>query len=86
MKRETIKLIPPNKKQCQVEKPKGNTFMTLGGVPGLVRCTNKPTVIVAERNPNPEDGQRGSMSMCPECFAVFKKQAQIENYKLRAVL
>lgn len=86
MKTKAVKLIPPNKKQCQAEKPNGNTFMTLGGIPGRVRCTNKPFVIVIEREPNPQDGMRGSMSMCPECFAVFKEQNDITNYKLRAVL
>ncbi len=37
--------------QCQAEKPNGHSFMTLGGRPGLVRCTNKPSVIITEDEP-----------------------------------
>lgn len=68
------KLTPPDKKQCQAMKPNGNTFMTFGGVPSLVRCKNKPTVILTERKPNPKDGQRGSMSLCNDCRDVLLKQ------------
>jgi hypothetical protein len=70
---EKTPLTPPDKKQCQAEKPNGNSFMTLGGKPGRVRCTNKPTVIATEAKPGP-DGQRGTMSLCDECYAVFVKQ------------
>jgi hypothetical protein len=69
-------LTPPDTKRCQAEKPNGATFMSLGGVPKLVRCTNKPTMIATEKEPG-KDGQRGSMSLCDECFAVFQKQAPV---------
>lgn len=69
----TKKLVPPDLKQCQAEKPNGNTFMTLGGQPGLVRCENTPLFIVTEKEPG-EDGQKGSMSLCAECLEVFLKQ------------
>jgi len=62
----SVKLIPPDLKQCQAEKPNGNSFMTLGGVPGLVRCKEKPTVVAYENNPA-EDGLKGSMSLCDSC-------------------
>ena len=68
------KLIPPDKKQCQAEKPNGNNFMTFGGVVGLVRCENKPIWIAKEIIPNPLDGLRGSMSLCDDCRKVFEAQ------------
>ena len=71
---EKVKLIPPDPQRCQAEIPNGHTFMTLGGVPGLVRCSAKPSVIVTEREAGP-DGQRGSMSLCPKCLEVLLKQA-----------
>lgn len=73
MKQKKVKLIPPDRKQCQAEKPNGNTFMTLGGVPGLERCKNKPSVIATERKPG-EDGLRGSMSLCSDCFTKLIEQ------------
>jgi hypothetical protein len=66
-------LIPPDTVQCQAEKPNGHSFMTIGGRPGLERCTNKPTMLVAEAHPG-EDGRIGSMTLCDDCFAVFQKQ------------
>ncbi len=66
------KLIPPDKNQCQAMKPEGchpnaKQFMILG--PGrMVRCSNKPEVIITERKPNAKDGMRGSMSLCPDCL------------------
>ena len=67
------KRIPPDLKQCQAEVPNGYTFMTLGGRPGRVRCSNKPVIIATEVEPG-DDGQIGSMSLCSECFEVFQKQ------------
>lgn len=67
------KLIPPDLKQCQAEKPNGNSFMTLGGVPGLERCRSEPTLIAHESKR--ADGKKsGSMSLCLECSVVCKKQ------------
>lgn len=66
-------LIPPDPDQCQAEVPNEHTFMTLGGVPGRVRCKKRPSVIVTENSPG-EDGKRGYMSLCAECVEVFKKQ------------
>ena len=40
-----------------------------GGV--MERCSNVPTVVVAKRQPG-SDGQQGSMSLCHDCFTVFK--------------
>lgn len=65
-------LIPPDYKQCQTLKPNGNTFMTFGGVPGHVRCTNKPVFIALE--PKRPGSERGSMSVCKACRASCKKQ------------
>ena len=67
-------LTPPDLRQCQAEKPNGYSFMTLGGSPGLERCTATPTVIVTEIHPG-SDGRRGSMALCDECLAVLNQQA-----------
>ena len=67
------KLIPPDPKQCQAEKPNGYTPFTLGGIPGYVRCTNEPTWIATEAKQN-EDGLVGSMSLCDDCKQVMIKQ------------
>ena len=66
-------LIPPDKERCQCMKPNGCTFMSLGGAPGLVRCSDKPTVIVREVRPG-DDGRRGSMSLCDHCLGVMQQQ------------
>lgn len=64
-----VELVPPDPERCQVEKPNGHTFMTLGGSPGLVRCANPPSVIATEiAEPH------GSMSMCADCLSVFNKK------------
>lgn len=47
--------------------------MILGGIPGLERCKNKPTVIAKERKPG-LDGRKGSMSLCDNCQEAFIKQ------------
>lgn len=66
-------LIPPDRKRCQAEKPNGANFMTLGGRPELVRCSNKPSVIATETKPG-EDGRKGSISLCADCLKVFQRQ------------
>ena len=77
-------LTPPDIKRCQVEKPNGHTFMAFGGVPGLVRCEAKPSVIVSEKEPGP-DGQKGSMSMCLGCLEVFSKQAGLDGHTVKEI-
>lgn len=66
-------LIPPDKTQCQAEKPNGANAFTLGGRPELIRCRKKPSVIVSEKVPA-SDGQQGSMALCADCLDVFNKQ------------
>lgn len=68
-----INIKPPDPKQCQAEKPNGCTFLTLGGKPELVRCTNAPVAIATEKHPG-DDGHIGSMSLCADCREVFIKQ------------
>lgn len=60
-----VKLIPPDKKQCQAEILEGS-FMTLGPR-RYVRCASKAVYIAKENKPN-SDGQRGSMSLCDDCL------------------
>jgi hypothetical protein len=72
-KKKLKPLILPDLTRCQAEKPNGNSFMTLGGKPGLERCKDKPTVIVTEAVPG-SYGRRGSMSLCHHCWSVALKQ------------
>jgi len=70
------KLEPPDYKRCQAEKKEGS-FMTLG--PRYIsRCKNKPVVVLVERKKD-KDGLQGSMSLCQECFDIFKK---VDNRKV----
>lgn len=66
-------LTPPDYKQCQVYKPNGVNFVTLGGSPKMIRCKNKPAYTATENAPG-EDGKIGSMSLCPECADIMKQQ------------
>lgn len=66
-------LTPPDLERCQAEKPNGHSFMTLGGVPGLERCTNKSTFILTEKKAG-KDGQKGSMTLCNDCLNKFGEQ------------
>lgn len=66
-------LTPPDLECCQAERPNDNSFMTLGGVVGRVRCKNKPTKLLTENKPG-KDGRIGSMTLCDHCFGVFQEQ------------
>ncbi len=66
-------LTPPDKARCQAEVPNGHSFMTLGGSPGRVRCSNVPTLIAKENQPG-KDGRKGSMSLCESCAKVFVQE------------
>lgn len=66
-------MIPIDKERCQAEKPNGENFMTLGGGHKMIRCNERPTVIITETHIGP-DGLRGSMCLCDECLKVAKKQ------------
>ena len=63
-------LTPPDFNRCQVEKPNGNSFMTFGGKPELIRCINEPTYILHEKIKQ-EDGLQGCMSCCIDCKNAF---------------
>lgn len=78
--KKRIKLIPHDKKQCQAEKPNGNSFMTLGGVPGLSRCKNKPVVIIVEKRK-----PKGSMSLCKECWTVAIQQLGEKTFNVKPI-
>lgn len=66
-------LTPPDLGRCQAERPNGHSFMTLGGRPGLERCTEKPVWIATEAQPG-ADGLVGSMSLCDHCRGVMVEQ------------
>lgn len=74
---------PLDTARCQAEKPNGYTFMTLGGIPGLERCRNKPEVVVTETQPA-KDGKIGHMTLCDGCLTVFKKTR--ENWRTGYVI
>jgi hypothetical protein len=66
------KLTPPDYDRCQGESKNNNPF-TMGGVIGRwVRCNQKPTTLLEEMSPG-EDGKMGSMTLCDDCLAIFKK-------------
>ncbi len=85
-KQAKVKLTPPDRKQCQAMKPNGNTFMTLGGVPGRVRCRKPAWCIIYELKPNPKDGQKGSMSLCKECLQVFYQQEGSTKVRMEQIV
>ena len=66
-------MIPIDKERCQAEKPNGANAFTLGGVPKMIRCKNKPTVIATETKAG-SDGLKGSMTMCDDCLKVAEEQ------------
>ena len=70
MKKETM--LPIDVEQCQALVPNGNTFMTFGGKPGLIRCKNKPSWVAIEKEAS--EGERGGMSLCNDCKAVCERQ------------
>ena len=63
-------MTPADPERCQAEVWNGNTFMTHGGIPGRVRCNNKPVVIAYELEAA-EDGYAGCMALCAQCRDVF---------------
>jgi hypothetical protein len=83
VRKAPAELIPADPKRCQAEVPNGHSFMTLGGVPGRVRCNNEPAMIINERIAS-TDGRRGSMSLCERCFTVFR--VQMPNANVSVVL
>ena len=83
---EKTKLIPPDTKRCQAEKPNGLSFMSLGGQPGLVRCRNIPIVVITEIVPKVKSEPQGSMSLCPWCWKVYMKQEGMENVTVEPIL
>jgi hypothetical protein len=77
-KKDAPKIAPLDVDRCQAEKPNGASFMTFGGVPRLERCNSVPSYVLVETKED-EDGLRGAMTVCSECFEVFKKQVGVSN-------
>lgn len=79
-----VTLEPPDRLRCQCLRPnKTWSPFNLGPADVLPsgekvggsrrvdrrwRCNNPPVCIVEETRPNPEDGLRGTMSLCGDCF------------------
>mgnify|MGYP000491692221 FL=1 len=77
-------MIPVDKDRCQAEKPNGESFMTIGGGHKMVRCSNKPTVIITETVAG-KDGLFGSMSLCDDCLKVAEKQLPEGYIKVKSI-
>lgn len=89
MKRQAIKLVPPDPKQCQANKltgcwPDAQHFMALGSGE-IEQCANKPCVIITEKKKNPKDGLVGSMSLCIDCWAEAIKQLGAETFTVKPI-
>ena len=65
-------LQPINVDHCQALIPNGNTFMTLGGVPGLIECRKVPQWLATEVKVR--EGMRGSMALCHDCKDTCETQ------------
>lgn len=74
MAKKKIKLIPPDRKKCQVRKY--NPWMLGGSV--YSRCANKPDYIVYGEAPD-TDGQKGSQSVCKSCRKEWEKRTGIKG-------
>lgn len=66
-------LVPPDRNRCQAEITSYHPFVMGGQVHRTERCTNKPVLLVKEKEAG-SDGLRGSMTLCQSCYAVFLKQ------------
>ncbi len=64
-------LKPPDLKRCQGEQRVYQPFTMGGVVSRFERCGNKPSVVATETEPG-DDGQKGSMSVCPSCLVALK--------------
>ena len=67
------RLIPADPLRCQSIITPAHSPFAFGPRPKPTRCENKPATIATETRAQ-KDGQRGSMSLCSECWAVFNKQ------------
>jgi len=70
-KKEPAQLVPPDLKQCQVEKSTYSPFILGGKVHDWKRCPSAAAVLVTERDPG-GDGLRGSMTMCMACLQIYQ--------------
>jgi hypothetical protein len=79
-------LEPPDLARCQGEWTTYNAWVMGGNVYQRTRCPKPPTVIITETEPGP-DGQRGSMSLCDSCLAVFleKDNRAVDIQQVEAV-
>lgn len=74
-------LTPPDLERCQALGPKLGPF-TMGGVIGSrERCSNRPTVLIAEINSG-ADGRIGSMALCDACLAVARAQPGVPDFSV----
>jgi hypothetical protein len=78
-----MKLIPPDKRQCQGEHQVG-AFAMGGRIGERTRCTNKPIVIVTEKR-KAKDGLIGSMSLCESCLRVAEKQLGSDFFTVKEI-
>lgn len=84
LKKALKPLIPPDLERCQAEVPNGYSFMTLGGVPGRVRCSEKPSCIAYETKPG-KDGRMGAMSLCVRCFPICVQHVGADKLRFELI-
>lgn len=66
--------VPPDLKRCQAcPNMLSWSPFTLGPRPKPERCTNRPYCVAVENKSAVEDGKIGSMALCTQCLALFRK-------------
>ncbi len=79
-------LEPVDTGQCQCEHNTYNPFIMGGPVYHMVRCEDKPSVVVTKKKED-EHGQKGAMSLCNKHLLAFIKKygAGVMNYRLESM-
>jgi hypothetical protein len=66
-------LIAPDRKRCQAFPNIARwSPMSLGPMPTPQRCDNEPILIIVQNKPD-TDGLIGSMSLCADCWKLFRQ-------------
>lgn len=79
-------LEPVDTEQCQCEEKTYNPFIMGGSCYEVIRCEDKPAVVVTEKEED-EHGQAGAMSLCTKHLMKFveKKGADVMEYRLESI-
>ncbi len=79
-------LEPVDTERCQCERNTYNPFIMGGPVHHMVRCSDRPTTVVTESEPD-DAGQQGAMSLCTKhlCVFVIEKGRGMVKFRLKSV-